>query len=257
MDTASTFPWVEFIKTAAPLGTLLAAVLGALVAIRIHNDKKKHENQRDMIAAAREMKLASIMVSHKLALFIRCCDEVAHDEGLDEYGQPAGPHCERNGPSRAATTKTPTWNPGEIDVEWKYLNADMTDRLFELSLLVDSANYTIAGASFDDFPPDYPEFFNSRRVSYAHLGLYAHSLREQLLRDAGVEIDTARLPEGLALHGMRTHLLQDVVDSITEREAKINADLIESVESVLGVHADARQPSGNATASAGAQAPFV
>lgn len=257
MSDPATFPWAEFIKSVTPLGMLFAAVIGARIALRIHNDKKLHENQRDMIATAREMKLASVVVSHKLALFIRGCDEVAHDEGLDEYGHPSGPHSEQNGPSRAARTNTPTWNPGEIDVEWKYLNADMTDRIFELSMLVDSANYTIAGASFDDDPPDYPGFFNSRRVCYAHLGLYAHSLREQLLRDAGIEIDADRLPEGLALHGMRTDRLQSVIDDITFLEAKINADLIKSVESVLGVQVHATQLSGNAAAGAGAQAPLA
>lgn len=219
MSDPATFPWAEFVKAIAPLGTLVAAIVGGIVAWRIHSDKKKHENLRDEIAAAREMKLASVVAAHHLSVFIRGCIAVAHDEGLNEYGQPAGPDDGHNFRACAATTTMPTWIPGELDVEWKYLDADLTDKLFELSILVETANNKIANASFEDDPPYYPNYFNARRLLYAELALYAHRIRADLLHGAVISFGPTRAPERLRDNEITIFKMLGVIKEITKNEA--------------------------------------
>lgn len=177
---------VEVIRASGPLATLFAALVGGKWAYKIHQDKVKHENEKEKISNERELKLASVLVSDRLAVFIRGCLWVAADEGLDEYGQPAGRRREGYEDARAPTTDLPNWDPSSIDAQWKYLEPNLVDQLFKLSLLVDEANWRIDGANFDPDPPDYYEYFYQRRMQYVDLGLKAISLRTRVVANAGL-----------------------------------------------------------------------
>lgn len=184
---ATTFEMtVEVIRASAPIATLLAALVGGGWAYKIHKDKVKHENEKERISNARELKLASVLVSDRLAVFIKGCLWVAADEGLDEYGQPAGGGRDGFEAFRAPTTDLPNWEPSSIDAQWKYLDPNLVDQLFKLSLLVDEANWHISGANFEPDPPNYYDFFYARRMQYVDLGLRAISLRGRVISDAGL-----------------------------------------------------------------------
>lgn len=256
MSDPVTFPWAEFVKAAAPLGTFATALVGAGVALRIHNDKKRHDDKRDEAANTREMKLASVVAALHLAVFVRDCISVAHDKGLDEYGQPAGGGDGRNEPERAPTTTTPKWSPGDLKVEWKYINAELTDQLFELSMQIDDADADIAGvAEFDD-PPDYPHYFRERRLKYAELGIRAFDLRSQLLQGAGIQVLPKEDPNDcIKYESAVLQQLNEVIDEINALD-----DLVATANqkpSDILTQAQVPQPSGNAADGAGAQAPHA
>ncbi|WP_045839673.1 hypothetical protein [Comamonas thiooxydans] len=177
---------VEVIRATAPIATLLAAFFGGRWAYKIHQDKVKHENEKEKISNERELKLASVLISNRLAVFIKGCLLVAADEGLDEYGQPAGRGREGSEPYCSPTTDLPNWEPSSTDAQWKYLEPNLVDQLFKLSLLVDEANWSIAGANFEPDPPDYYDYFYQRRMQYADLGMKAIRLRTHVVANAGL-----------------------------------------------------------------------
>lgn len=200
---------VEVIRASAPIATLLAALVGGGWAYKIHKDKVKHENEKERISNARELKLASVLVSDRLAVFIKGCIWVAADEGLDEYGQPAGMPREGYPAVRAPTTDLPNWEPSSIDAQWKFLDPNLVDQLFKLSLLVDEANWRIAGADFEPDPPEYYEFFYQRRMQYADLGLRAISLRSRVIANA--ELSDEGMPQ----------IYKDAVRSLEETKTEL------------------------------------
>lgn len=200
---------VEVIRASAPIATLLAAFFGGRWAYKIHRDKVKHENEKEKISNERELKLASVLISNRLAIFIKGCLWVAADEGLDEYGQPAGGGRDGSQAFRSPTTELPNWEPSSTDAQWKYLEPNLVDQLFKLSLLVDEANWSIAGANFDPDPPDYYEYFYQRRMQYAELGMKAIRLRTHVVANAG-----------LADEGM-PQLYRDALKSLQETKAEL------------------------------------
>jgi hypothetical protein len=167
-------------------GTLIAALIAGFVAWRLHSAKVQHEDERERIANARELKLASVLVSDRLAIFVQGCHEVATDIGCDEWGQPAGGCKEGFEDIHSPTTQEPNWAPSSIAAQWKYFDPGLLDQLFKLSLLVNDANWRISGARVFSDPPDYNEYFQERRLSYANLGLRAITLREQVIASAGL-----------------------------------------------------------------------
>lgn len=208
---ATTFEMtIEVLRATAPIATLVAALVGGRWAYRIHQEKVKHENDKEKITNERELKLASVLVSDRLAVFIKGCLLVAADEGLDEYGHPAGGGRDESQAFRSPTTDQPNWEPSSIDAEWKYLEPDLVDQLFKLSLLVGEANLVIEGANFEPDPPDYYEYFYERRMQYADLGLKAISLRKRVVANAG-----------LADNGMPQRY-KDALSSLQEIKTKLS-----------------------------------
>ncbi|MGB6096432.1 MAG: hypothetical protein WBF95_09055 [Comamonas thiooxydans] len=177
---------LDFIRASAPLATLLAAVGGGIFAYKIHKDKVKHENEKELAANVREQKLASVLVSDRLAVFIRGCQSVSTDDGYNEYGQPAGGGRPGYEDVLSETTVEPSWDPSAIPAQWKYLDANLVDQLFKLSLLVAEANGTISWARIESGPPEYEDYFAVRQEQYAALGLRAISLRSQVIANAGL-----------------------------------------------------------------------
>lgn len=203
---------VEVIRASAPIATLLAAFFGGRWAYKIHRDKVKHENEKEKISNERELQLASVLISNRLAVFIKGCLLVAADEGLDEYGHPAGGGRDDSQAYRSPTTDLPNWEPSSADAQWKYLEPNLVDQLFKLSLLVDEANWSIAGANFEPDPPDYYDYFYQRRMQYIDLGMKAIRLRTHVVANAG-----------LADEGM-PQLYRDALKSLQE----IKTELLET-----------------------------
>lgn len=197
-----------FIQTG---GVLIAATIAGFVAWGLHRAKVKHEDEKELDANARELKLASVLVSDRLAIFVKGCLWVAADDGCDECGQPAGGGKDGYGDVLSPTVQEPNWEPSSIGAQWKYLDPNPLDQLFKLSLLVDEANWRISGARLFSDPPDYSEYFHERRLRYANLGLRAISLRERIIVSAG-----------LADEGMPEQY-QDAATSLNS----IKADLLE------------------------------
>lgn len=167
-------------------GVLIAATIAGFVAWGVHIAKVKHEDNKERIANARELKLASVFVSDQLANFIKECRWVAADDGTDEFGHPAGGGMGGYDDVYIPTTNEPNWEPSSITVQWKYLEPNLLDQIFKLSLMVNEANWRISGARLFSDPPDYEDYFHERRLRYAELGLRANYLREQVIANAGL-----------------------------------------------------------------------
>lgn len=177
---------IDVIRVSTPIATLIAAFVGGGWAYKIHKDKVRHENEKESTAAVRELRLASVLVSDRLAVFVRGCLWVAADDGYDERGYPAGGNIGGFEDVLATTTDKPAWQPSTIGAEWKYLDPNLVDQLFKFALLIDDANLCISRARIDELPPDFVEYFHQRRLRYALLGLHAISLRKQVISNAGL-----------------------------------------------------------------------
>ncbi len=230
---ATTFDMtVEVIRASAPIATLLAAFFGGRWAYKIHQDKVKHENAKENISNERELKLASVLISNRLAVFIKGCLWVAADEGLDEYGQPAGGGRDGSQAFRSPTTELPNWEPSSIDAQWKYLEPNLVDQLFKLSLLVDEANWSIAGANFDPDPPDYYDYFYQRRMQYVDLGMKAIRLRTHVVANAGLaDVGMPQLYKDALKSLLKTKAeLLEIQRLREERQANFNRELFGGIQ---------------------------
>jgi hypothetical protein len=109
----------------------------------------------------------AIVVGHALERFAAACAEVANDNGLC-HGQP------NEQGLRTPQVSTPTFEPAACDVDWQAIPADLADAVLSLPVRIDEANGRIAAIDEYDYdPPDFIEYFETRRRLYAELGLYA------------------------------------------------------------------------------------
>lgn len=218
---------LELLRALIPIGgTLIAALFAGFVAWLLHRAKVRHEDEKERTANARELKLASVLVSDQLAIFVQGCHEVAAEIGCDEWGQPAGGGKEGFEDIHSPTTQEPNWAPSSIAAQWKYFDPSLLDQLFKLSLLVNDANWRISGARLFSDPPDYSEYFQERRLSYANLGLRAITLREQVIANAGLADEG--MPEryqdaATSLNSIKANLLKNQL--LREEHQRLNCPI--------------------------------
>lgn len=130
--------------------------------------------------------LAVLVVTH-LDRFANACWHVALDDGSVE-GRPAG----KDGIFYQATTTVPTFQPLDIDVDWKVLPNDLMCAILALPARQEHLENQLESIhAFDDWP-EYAEYFWSRRRDYAELGLHVSALAMALRRHAGMPTESMK-----------------------------------------------------------------
>ena len=124
---------------------------------------------RERAARSRAARYLSIRVVCILE-FIDNCASVALDCG-EEGG--------KDGQSEAQV-KAPSAPSYPDDVDWRSIPHDLTYDLLSFSNAVRKAEGMVSWASENAFPPDFAEFFETRSIQYANLGLRADSLAARL-----------------------------------------------------------------------------
>jgi hypothetical protein len=150
---------------------ILGGVLGFILSIikDYFFANKKQKTERYYLA---------IIVSASLESFISKCLSVVRDDG--EY--------EERG-CLEARVSTPSFEPMDLDVSWQSLEKELLYDLLTLPEKINDANAHISDAwEYAASPPDYEEFFDTRKLKYSELGLIACSIVTKLQM-------TAKLPK--------------------------------------------------------------
>lgn len=148
--------------------------------------------------------LAIVVVSH-LDRFANGCLHVAYDDGTTE-GRPAG----GNGYSYP-TTKPPTLEPLDIKVEWKSLPRDLMYSVLRIPDKGEHLSRQLSGVYEFDDPPDYGEYFWTRRYGYAELGLEVSEVAKKLRKHAGMSVKESAHDEW-----NREIAFREIMDKVTE-----------------------------------------
>lgn len=181
--------------------------LGGHLTSRREERRQKAERQ---LAATY---LATLVLAHLDRLVEECVD-VSFDDGASE-GRPAG----EDGYSQA-TTSTPCFEPLSLEVDWKAISADVMYDLLNLPHRIHELQRYLNNPGFDD-PPDYADYFWTRRYEFAQLGLDVIALASRLRSNAGLPPPTPG-PGGQqsdALLRERKDQLAEVRRAFEERQA--------------------------------------
>lgn len=150
----------------------------------------------------------AIVVSSHLDRFANGCLTVAMDDGTSE-GRPAGGDGEYR-----PTTKAPTFQPLDLQVEWKALARPLLHDILRLPDRREQLQNQLGGIyEYDSDPPEHAPFFWARRRGYAELGLHAGQLAQKL-RKAG-KVDLKELMESKS---SRDDLLRQMIESVEAEE---------------------------------------
>ncbi|MEZ9619934.1 MULTISPECIES: hypothetical protein [Vibrio] len=149
------------------LDKLIVVVLGGLVGFSLTLVKESLAARKSKAA---ETHYLAIIVTSSLERFIIGCREVVTDEGYED----------QQGLMRS-NSLIPTFEPLELEVDWKILPQDLLYSLLSLPQLINEANvYISATSEYVATPPDYEEYFEARKTKYASLGMLAIQMSEQL-----------------------------------------------------------------------------
>ncbi|HEY5602796.1 MAG TPA: hypothetical protein VIM41_06780 [Gammaproteobacteria bacterium] len=190
-------------KTAYVLvGVVLGVLLNAVKEWWFQKGKNK-----------KELEYLAIRISCILDTFVNGCADVVADDGLC-CGQPDQDGC------RSIQTKTPSFDPLSVEVEWKTLPADIMYEVLSFPNLIEAANHKISGAfEYAASPPDYEEGFEERQLQYATLGLKAHSLASKLRSIGHLPPQSTPAPE----EWNPVLFMKDEVDKIETLQEERNA----------------------------------
>ena len=142
--------------------------------------------RKDAKQAAQEAKnvaqeiafIASVVIEH-LERYIDGCVAVAYDDGTD-CGQPAG----GNG-YHETTTQPPEFDPHKLDVRWQSLPPDLIYDIFAMRTRQEHIQGILGNPGFDD-PPDFSEYFWTRRILFAKLGQQVTEIALRLRKAGGL-----------------------------------------------------------------------
>lgn len=148
------------------LGGILGFVLSIIKDYFFANKKQKTERY-----------YLAIIVSASLESFISKCLNVVCDDG--EY---------RERGCLETRVSAPNFKPMELDVSWQSLDKGLLYDILTLPEKISDANAHISASEYAASPPDYEEFFNTRKLKYSELGLIACSIVTKLQT-------TAKLPK--------------------------------------------------------------
>lgn len=166
--------------------------------------------------------LAILVVSH-LDRFANGCMHAAFDDGTSE-GQPAG----KDGVYYETTVKAPHFAPLDIKVEWKVLPKDLMYEILQIPDKQDHIENQLAGALEFDDPPNYSDFFLSRRRGYAELGLQVSALAKKLRKHAKMPIH-----EWVSGDWNREIALQEVMEKVDAERAAYEKQMAETHAKIL------------------------
>ncbi|RZA14215.1 MAG: hypothetical protein EOP10_28405 [Proteobacteria bacterium] len=132
----------------------------------------------------REAYYLTVVVIAELEQFVQGCYNVSHDDGT-AYGQPAG-----QGGQFASQSTEPTFQPLDLDLEWKTLDLDLMRRCIDIPRQQTKIDRRVTWALDDG---DWTtEAFLQRRLGYAELGLSTLDLISALRTKAGIPKDDHR-----------------------------------------------------------------
>jgi hypothetical protein len=126
--------------------------------------------------------LAALVVAH-LDRFADGCLPVACDDGTTE-GRPAGD----DGQTHQTIVSPPTFEPLELEVDWKVLPPALMADILQLPFRVEQLEHNLEGIWQFDAAPDYSDFFWARQERYAELGLEVSGLAQRLRSFAGLPV---------------------------------------------------------------------
>ncbi len=122
----------------------------------------------------KEYEYLTIRVSCMLDRFVYGCVDVVNDDGTS-FGQYDKDGCAQ------VQVSLPTFNPHELDVEWKSLPHTLMYEILNLPNKIETANQTITSAfDYAASPPYYEEGFDERQFQYSQLGVYSSELAIKL-----------------------------------------------------------------------------
>jgi hypothetical protein len=153
---------------ATVVGSLGGVLLGAAIPWVREALREKENRQKGAL-------YLSVMVSAHLDRLAYRCQIVAFDDGMEE-GRPAG----ENGEFLAPTTRPPTFDPLEFDVEWKTLPAETMRRILEIPHKLEQLERKLDIIWANEDPWDRGEYFWTRRHQYASLGLEISDMNRAL-----------------------------------------------------------------------------
>jgi hypothetical protein len=166
--------WINSaISASAGLGGVF---LGGWLTSRREAQQERRRLQRDGCY------LAALVVAH-LDRFVDGCVSVACDDGTAE-GLPAG----GDGRYHEVTENPPTFDPLELNVDWKVLPPALMASILQLPFRIEQLERSLDNILQYDSPPDYPDFFYTRQVCYAEMGLDVSDVIRQLCNFAGLPV---------------------------------------------------------------------
>jgi hypothetical protein len=170
----------------------------------------RREARRERDGLRREAHyLAALVVAH-LDRFANGCLPVACDDGTKE-GHPAG----GGGDYCQSTVSPPTFEPLELEVNWKVLPPALMAEILQLPFRVEQLEHNLSGIWEFDEAPEYTEFFWARQERYAELGLEVSRLTQRLRTFAGLPV-AGIVPGGYS----RDQLLQQQRDKIRAKRQR-------------------------------------
>jgi hypothetical protein len=176
MALAQMFTWWDFIKT---LLTAAAGLLGVWYGQRnIARKDAKQAAKEDKLAAHERAYVASVIIE-QLERYINACIDIAYDDGT-ACGQPAG-----GDGFYQSTTKLPEFDPHKLEVNWRALPPDLIYDILEIRTLQGNILRNLDGPAFDD-PPEFSDFFWTRRLQFAKLGQQVAEIARRLRKAAGL-----------------------------------------------------------------------
>ncbi|MBR2174473.1 hypothetical protein [Sphingopyxis sp.] len=120
----------------------------------------------------------AVRITAALDEYAQKCVAVVSDDGTSE-GRPAG-RTEQGEVYYEAQTTSPEPPIFPDDIDWQSIPFKLMYRILALPNTARDTDRYIANSSEYSFPPDYDEFFSARQEGYAHLGLEALKLIEDL-----------------------------------------------------------------------------
>lgn len=152
---------------------LLGAVIGG--SLTIWNERRKEKRLIEQTTA-----FLAVRVLERLDEFASRCGAVAYDDGTSE-GRPAGEDGQNE-----PTEKIPRFTPLDIDVDWKVLPKGLMYDVMSLPQRQLEITHRLAVIADHPDPPDHPEYFLTRQLEYAKLGVHVSGLSARLRAHAGL-----------------------------------------------------------------------
>jgi len=123
----------------------------------------------------------AVRIASVLDEYAQKCVAVVSDDGTTE-GRPAG-RTEQGEEYYVPQVTSPEPPNFPDDIDWRSIPFKLMYRILALPNTARDTDRYISHSSDNSFPPDYDEFFSARQEGYAHLGLEALNLVNDLRKE--------------------------------------------------------------------------
>jgi len=145
-----------------------AGLLGVLLGSSIAAATKWVEHA---VTARRDARYLATVLSVQLERLVIACSEVAMDVGeLDAHG------------NMSPRVQAPELRLESIQGNWRALPAELMHAVHLLPYKLDLASAVASAAYENDMPPDWDDFYESRQLEYARVGLEVDRVASALSR---------------------------------------------------------------------------